>query len=766
MNRVIAALAVCALTCASYVSYAESFPKNDRMWLRHPADLTKPSFVYDNDKILRFKHSSTQVQTGSIDADTGIIDASLDASDLDFGTIPGERIPSPGYVYEVALTDRPYSTISSALADATNPDVDKIILIYPGVYNEAVTVTVPRTHIQGASRAGVRLHKTVTDETAIIDIQADACSVNDVTLSCTRTSGDYGRCLRIGQQTTTPVIQSFLVRNCALFSNKADVFWAQDNVTSFTMTDCLLEGAYDILASSALKGFVKNCHIRFNELSDIDSSAIWLGDGVSPFPGQTLFVDGVFTEAPDAGTYIQLHDYATAYVTNASFYPTKTRRYNNLCSLPSGATIHYDASMMAAAPPVSFDSGTVVENSLLRTVTTDQTAPEFGTPDDVHIAAQHGRTADGTGAGQSGAPIRLTGGTGGDGEDDGGGHGGDQVIRAGSGGVDVGSGPGGNGGNVHVAAGAGGSGGPNGTSGTIHLYGNTYFYDTLTGMSRVAALSSAPTAGAKIQGDSIAIGPAVTNNASYATAGHVYIGTDTSGAANYGDFYTNDFATVLQLSSTSAVASGFWILGNGTLAPSQQVRAVGTNLGASFEAFGTGTSGGSLLLGKPGSSGSSLNLTNFMTIARNSTGCSFDVTDSAANQNLVFQNTNGTFLVNAAIEGRLGINTTTPPTSGAQLQTPSLSINGGTTLAGYLSNTATLDFGSISSASQAELTITVTGAAAGDTVSLGPPSGIESGLISDGRVSASNTVTVRLANITGSPIDPASATWRASVFKH
>lgn len=85
--------------------------------------------------------------------------------------------------------------------------------------------------------------------------------------------------------------------------------------------------------------------------------------------------------------------------------------------------------------------------------------------------------------------------------------------------------------------------------------------------------------------------------------------------------------------------------------------------------------------------------------------------------------------------------------------------------AGQLSNTASLDFPSIAAGGQQDLTITVTGAATGDTVLLGPPSSLLAGLTVWGRVSAANTVSIRLSNITGSAIDPAAATWRATVIK-
>lgn len=87
----------------------------------------------------------------------------------------------------------------------------------------------------------------------------------------------------------------------------------------------------------------------------------------------------------------------------------------------------------------------------------------------------------------------------------------------------------------------------------------------------------------------------------------------------------------------------------------------------------------------------------------------------------------------------------------------------GTPVDGIWSATATLDFGSISAGAQADLTITVTGASVGDSVSLGLPAAPAAGIVFDAFVSATNTVTVRASNITGSPVDPASATYRATV---
>lgn len=86
-------------------------------------------------------------------------------------------------------------------------------------------------------------------------------------------------------------------------------------------------------------------------------------------------------------------------------------------------------------------------------------------------------------------------------------------------------------------------------------------------------------------------------------------------------------------------------------------------------------------------------------------------------------------------------------------------------IATRLTATATLDFPSIPANSTTQLNVTVTGAVIGDTVSLAPPDSLAVGIIAMGRVIATDTVAVRLANVTTAAIDPVSATWGVSVSK-
>jgi hypothetical protein len=83
----------------------------------------------------------------------------------------------------------------------------------------------------------------------------------------------------------------------------------------------------------------------------------------------------------------------------------------------------------------------------------------------------------------------------------------------------------------------------------------------------------------------------------------------------------------------------------------------------------------------------------------------------------------------------------------------------------YLTVAAVLDFTSIASGACTESTLSLPGASAGDSVAPGWPASLESGLIGMMRISGSNTVAVRVCNLSGTTVDPAAATFRATVVR-
>lgn len=78
---------------------------------------------------------------------------------------------------------------------------------------------------------------------------------------------------------------------------------------------------------------------------------------------------------------------------------------------------------------------------------------------------------------------------------------------------------------------------------------------------------------------------------------------------------------------------------------------------------------------------------------------------------------------------------------------------------------ASLNFPEIAAHACAELTIATSGAQAGDRVVVSAPAALEDGLMVHGRVTAPDVVTVRLCNVTSSPINPASGSYQVNTVK-
>ncbi len=84
----------------------------------------------------------------------------------------------------------------------------------------------------------------------------------------------------------------------------------------------------------------------------------------------------------------------------------------------------------------------------------------------------------------------------------------------------------------------------------------------------------------------------------------------------------------------------------------------------------------------------------------------------------------------------------------------------------YLTGTATLAFPAIApDTCAAELTFAIPGAATGDAVAPGWPASLPAGVVGMMRVTAANTVAVRLCNSSGATATPPSALYRASIVR-
>jgi hypothetical protein len=116
--------------------------------------------------------------------------------------------------------------------------------------------------------------------------------------------------------------------------------------------------------------------------------------------------------------------------------------------------------------------------------------------------------------------------------------------------------------------------------------------------------------------------------------------------------------------------------------------------------------------------------------------------------------------------GKIGAGTAAPSSALHVVGTGLTVGSAGTAVTNYASATATLNFGSILAAGYEDLTITVTGAAVNDTVTLGLPATVLAGAVFNAWVSSANTVTVRCNNAGSIAVDPASATYRVGVTSH
>jgi len=83
---------------------------------------------------------------------------------------------------------------------------------------------------------------------------------------------------------------------------------------------------------------------------------------------------------------------------------------------------------------------------------------------------------------------------------------------------------------------------------------------------------------------------------------------------------------------------------------------------------------------------------------------------------------------------------------------------------GGVSGSASLTFTAIANAACATRTFTLNGVTAGSAVAAGWPSTLEAGVIGMMRVSAANTIEVRLCNLSGGSVTPAVQTFKATAY--
>jgi hypothetical protein len=307
---------------------------------------------------------------------------------------------------------------------------------------------------------------------------------------------------------------------------------------------------------------------------------------------------------------------------------------------------------------------------------------------------------------------------------------------------------------------------------TTRFYGSGGFKHNISIDGRLKMTGTTPaTSGAYIQTPSVALG-----NATGSTDGHFYVQTSSGSTINALDLNTD--ANFIYFNATNASATNNIFYFQSASGKTGEMRVTGNSSSGLLRVQGNGADQGSSLFIQPTGTGVGAFRFYFPTTTGSSGGSeytefsanatTFDVNlFGTATRNYRVYNSDGTAVANMSLEGRLGCGTSTPPTSGAYVQAPSVNINAGTDIIGHLSATGSVDFASMAAGGTDTKTLTVTGAATGDTVVLGPPANTDTaGMTWSAYVSVSNTVTIRVHNESGGVLDPASATWRADVWKH
>lgn len=96
-----------------------------------------------------------------------------------------------------------------------------------------------------------------------------------------------------------------------------------------------------------------------------------------------------------------------------------------------------------------------------------------------------------------------------------------------------------------------------------------------------------------------------------------------------------------------------------------------------------------------------------------------------------------------------------------------MKVGSGTQITKIVKGSVAIDLASIGSAAVGEATVTVSGAAVGDAIFFcAPAAGLTAGLgILEARVSAADTVKLRVANLSGGSVDEASKTFDYILFR-
>jgi len=199
-----------------------------------------------------------------------------------------------------------FATIDAALEAATDPRVDKFIVLGPETYKYALDrdtrlqLTTPRTHLVGAGPDKTHIIASSgkgANSWGVVEIRASDCSVDGIWVENLWKQGDPPNkqsALTVGsgedpsiEADAATTVTGIRVINCRLTATTGDVqsknlAWdvvtVGTNVTSCTFERCEMRGFADVFSSWAQRVDVNDCVI-----DAIGWNAIWVGGGKEAF---------------------------------------------------------------------------------------------------------------------------------------------------------------------------------------------------------------------------------------------------------------------------------------------------------------------------------------------------------------------------------------------------------------------------------------------------------------------------------------------------
>lgn len=259
------------------------------------------------------------------------------------GTVSGDGIQK-GLLVTVAKSGGDFSTIQAAIDSITDsgPTTPYVILVYPGIYEEQITLSKSYISIIGIQPNGAKITEA-QNSGAIIKYQSSGSgddlmtmwirsggatdlkgiTIANLTIINTQSQGVGAaqEALDVGRLDTYPRAHEILISNCSLYGEQDTVFV---NTGNPIFQNCYIEGDFDV-CSLADDAVFMNCYVH----SHTNGKLIWAGkSGDAAFTGS--FINCTFDKAQSGSWYIGIfaHHFPTINLYNCTLLPNAANGAN------------------------------------------------------------------------------------------------------------------------------------------------------------------------------------------------------------------------------------------------------------------------------------------------------------------------------------------------------------------------------------------------------------------------------------------------------